>query len=144
MGDDPVPVDGQGIPRCVEGDDYCGIEQWADEMRLALEASTLAARDAIERAERGHMNMNVGPYELYLSDEIIPDDPVDRTREGWELRLYAWKSKLVDAYRAEDAWGVIVERPDCDYQLFEKGSVAGGYGSRAWLILHRDREATDG
>ena len=83
--------------------------------------------------------MKVPGYELALGQEVPPravDTHETTVSPSWTSD---WLDALRDAIRVEDAWGVIVQRPNMDVWLYDAadGSLARAVmgGGTAWLII---------
>jgi hypothetical protein len=78
---------------------------------------------------------------LLLGPAIVaPELPVGASRDDPDW-LYLWQREYIEeAVNESDGWGVIAQRPDMDYRLFDVDNLdaAARYGTRAWVILGRE------
>jgi hypothetical protein len=60
-------------------------------------------------------------FEFYLGREVPPDKPIDKTLPPHEVstRRSQWMRKIDGAVRDNDAWGVLVTRPNGDVVLHD-------------------------
>jgi hypothetical protein len=87
-------------------------------------------------------------FDFIQGPEVPKPAPIDRTLAptAVQQRRVDWMEAITAAIREHDAWGVLVQRPNMDVELYDvlRGGgpwEATAHGGRVWLLLAREAKS---